>query len=242
MVTTVELIETSLVSTIRLNNLGIRFFESGSYREAVDVLKSGMTNLRRLIEDYIHSTTEAERELQQQGPSGLEASLSSLGTADCSATGELKSDSGSASSLYTFKRPLRITSELVSFPNSYAELSLIMTYNLGLVYHEIGSIADDADRLRKAFSLYNMTLDILLRDQIVKSSTLIVLAAILNNMGVIQAKLGDIDLCKMFFRRLLSVLMIELATRRDSALVCSLEGFFYNINHFLYEKPSAAAA
>lgn len=217
--------------------------EEGSLEEAVDSFKRGMTSLKLVIEDYVRSkrkrawyrTLQTRSETEQRRPQPI--------LVDTTQQRNVESHVDSPD-LFVFQCPLRITQEDVAFPESYAEISLILTYNLALVYHLTATRNEmkDEDRLRKALDLYSMALDLVLRDKAMNSSVVILVAAILNNMGIAYSLLGDTEHCKKFFKRMLSILMIELAANRSHQLANHVDGFFWNINYFIYEKPTAAAA
>ena len=216
------------------------------FDNAIDTFKHAMTTLKRAIEVYVKAKKRFRRLRERpEIEAKFEHILSPSDLEQLSIHHRRPDHQGTDSDvdLFVFRCPLRITDEKVCFPESYTEISIILTYNLALAHHLNGlEPSEDAEKLMKSLDLYGMTLDLLLRDQTFKHNTVIFTTAILNNMGQIHHLLGNGKLSTKFFKRMLSIIMIELASNRKEELERHLDGFFYNINQSLYKKPSAPAA
>mmetsp|Transcript_19444 Transcript_19444/g.45251 ORF Transcript_19444/g.45251 Transcript_19444/m.45251 type:complete len:251 (+) Transcript_19444:317-1069(+) len=239
----------TMAASIRFNNIGVACIESGDYENAIETFKHAMTTLKGAIEVYVrarkrrrhHSNHSPRPEVEAK----FEHTLRSEDLEQLSIHHRRPDQQGNDqdADLFVFRCPLRIADDKECFPESYTEISIIMTYNLALAHHLDGLETDEeGEVLMKSLELYGMTLDLLLRDQSFKHNTVIFTTAILNNMGQIHYLLGNEQLSTKFFKRMLSIIMIELASNRKEELENHLDGFFYNINQFIYKKPSAPAA
>mmetsp|Transcript_13965 Transcript_13965/g.20124 ORF Transcript_13965/g.20124 Transcript_13965/m.20124 type:complete len:262 (+) Transcript_13965:165-950(+) len=236
----------SLSVPVRLNNLGARMIESKRFSDGIDAFKKSMSSLKSAIQQYAKCKKRTRQDSERKH---VDASFEqTLSPEDLHRLSELWNETDSSDQaqpeLFLFQFPLKISQDELYFPESYTEISIILTYNLALAYHLHAMSQDmlDVEKLHKALDLYGMTLNLLLRDQSFKHNTVTCTTAILNNMGSLHYILGNQDFAKKFFNRMLSIIMIELAANRKEELKVHLNGFFQNINRLLYEQPSAAAA
>ena len=180
----------TLASSIQFNNVGVGCIEAEDYKNAIETFKHAMTTLKAAIQAYVRAKKRIRRQRQRANveakfehvlqPEDLEQLALHHRRPDHQGN-DLDAD------MFVFRCPLRITEDKPCFPESYTEISIILTYNLALAHHLDGlEPSEDAEKLLKALDLYGITLDLLLRDQSFKHNTVIFTTAILNNMGQVH--------------------------------------------------------
>lgn len=215
------------------NKEGIASLEECDYDGAIESFKCAMTSLTSCIMHHLRMKKLRLRRSEETFP--VEAiNFNSL--LDDKRNVQALTDED----LFIFRTPLEIPTTTTSFsPSNFSSTSIVLTYNTALAYHLNGAArAYHPAAMEKALELYGMTLGLVLREKNGKNVGLTI--AILNNMGHAYNAVGKVALARVFFRKILSLLMIELAAHREDQFGEQLlDGLFTNIQNIVHQKAAA---
>jgi len=189
--------KTTTMSAFELNNQAIRELKDGSYVAAVQTFQQALHRMRDVL----------CRDCEAKGPaSPVDRQCEQMQTeeADCIVvpTDASKDSSNTFSSRYenhfamfdgAFRMPLSLTeNDVLESADVENFASSCLLYNLGLAYHKKGLIDGSSRQLQQAMGLYKKSAILLEYLEEQEEHTMLLLLAIMNNMGHIYAEQYDI--------------------------------------------------
>jgi hypothetical protein len=150
---------------------------------------------------------------------------------------------------FIFSDPIFVNQDeaFVKDRRCFMKLTVVIIFNLGLTHHlRSGAQApSDSSRrtsdLTKALALYELSC----RTQILEDVVLneLYTMAHFNNLGVVHAALGNVDMAIKCFRRLLKGLVLHKeCTTEEDINSQELEGFYQNSMGLILQDPAVAPA
>jgi tetratricopeptide (TPR) repeat protein len=247
------------LNSVRLNNQGVRYIESGRFEEAIDVLTDALSIVKQeLIYDEqsvadtdIQESMVTEPEMDETATSGAIASpqrrLSLCEPTADNATSPVLSERETIESAvfddqpYVYKAAIRISeSDLQELVPSYVNISFIVLFNLALSHH-LSAIQHNMcpTILNKALTLYELAYALQMREQI--PAPIIYSMALVNNLAQIHRNMKREASARQCFEHLLATIML-ITTSGQGSLLEHADGFFLSLMHLVLAETSTAPA
>jgi hypothetical protein len=249
--------------SVQLNNTGASLLLEGRHDHAVKTFVQALKLTRCLMRK---ERTPEQKKRKGSTPSRVKHGSHNLCSDLCNANsmagdsthisigdfvieGNVNSAKVELSSSFVFMNPILIDQDtaVTRERQCLMKLAIILIFNLGLTHHMLGlqQGPDSSTRfsnLRKAFSLYELSCNMQIQEDVLLSD--LYAMAHLNNLGQIQAVLGNQGMAKKYFFRLLQHLLLfkECSKQEDERSHQELEGFFRNTTWLILRGPALAPA
>jgi tetratricopeptide (TPR) repeat protein len=209
---------------IFLNNQGVNFLESGSFKEAAQSFSRGLTIAKIALEESNDDTETSS----DACPTGRfhQAVMKPLHLSN------KFEDQMTDDQPFVFTRPILISENSDEEVSSsyFISLSFMQLYNLALCHHLYALSSEDNSqkKLQKALSLYELAYTLQRTDD--TKATVLQNMAIVNNLGHIHAALQNFECSMQCFDNLLSTIML---VKDSGEQVEQMDGFLSNVMNLM---------